>query len=428
VLSTVYEPFALICLFSIKEMLQCKLFVVVRGITIIYTTNMKRFLICSVVFLTGIIISIDIRGVVSMWKPYGLQLHTPAVSYIQPLDIPLGGLAWSKEGDIFLQAFLINPETGEIVASQKINRDRIVYKGTVLYELASFRTHIHAPDSGKYLLRVELQDAKGTLHCQCERALNVSAQAPVTEFRMFSTSHLVALSIICLLVLGIFWITRNNRLSSQTKTLIAFCMIVIMLLNEVVYHLYWQHIGAWSVSTALMIQMCGLSIVLLPWIFIVKPGKLGIILFELVYYWGLGGAMQALLTPDIGLLGFPSYKFFSFFISHALIILLTVYASRTLPYKITAKSMVRVIVISNIILVFIYFINKAIALLPPYEVGNYFVLMYPPVTGSLVDVFVQIFGPSPWYFIGFELMGLVVFSILTLPWYIGKVKKNNSTL
>jgi len=67
--------------------------------------------------------------------------------------------------------------------------------------------------------------------------------------------------------------------------------------------------------------------------------------------------------------------------------------------------------------------NHLLVLLPPYEVGNYFVLNYPPVTGSLVDLFVQLFGPSPWYFIGFELMALVVFGILVLPWYLCKVKK-----
>lgn len=389
---------------------------------------MRRISIITTVLLTSFIVFLDVRGLVSMWKPYGLQVHTPTASYIQPLDIPLGGLAWAKEGAITLQVSLLNPDTHEVLVTQSIQRDRVMYKGRLLYELASFRSHIQAPTAGPYLLRFELRDASGVLRSQTERGLTVSAHAPDTEFRMFSASHLTALAIILILTAGLFWVAGRKGLSANVKSLLPFGMYTLMLANEVVYHIYWQNVGAWSVSTALMIQMCGLSILLLPWVFIGKPGKISQVMFEIVYFWGLGGAMQALLTPDIGLLGFPSYKFFSFFISHGLIVLLTVYAAVTVPYKITIKSLVRVMILSNVVVFCIYFINKALVVLPPYEVGNYFVLSYPPVTGSLVDVFVGIFGPSPWYFIGFELMGLAVFCILTLPWYLYKVKKTHDTL
>jgi hypothetical protein len=34
----------------------------------------------------------------------------------------------------------------------------------------------------------------------------------------------------------------------------------------------------------------------------------------------LAGAMQAVLTPDLGASGFPSYRYFSFFVSHGFIV------------------------------------------------------------------------------------------------------------
>ena len=55
-------------------------------------------------------------------------------------------------------------------------------------------------------------------------------------------------------------------------------------------------------------------------------------------------------------------------------------------------------------------------LIPPYDAGNYFVLAYPPPTGSVVDLFADIFGPSPRYVAGLELMGVAVFGLLYLPW------------
>jgi hypothetical integral membrane protein (TIGR02206 family) len=377
---------------------------------------MRRVAVGIAIVLTALIIILDIRGLLSMWKPVGLQVHTPSPQYIQPLEIPLGGLAWIKDGNPVLQASLLKEGSGEVLAVQTIYRDRVMYKGQLLYELAGFRSRITAPESGRYLLRIVLLDASGLSRAQVERSLTVSAAAPDTEFRMFSISHLIALAVLFLLAITVYVLGRSKNVSQEIKLFLAVVMFTIMLVNEVVYHIYWQSVGAWSVSTALMIQMCGLSILLLPWVFMLKPGAFSQVLFEVVYFWGLGGALQALLTPDIGLLGFPSYKYFSFFISHGLIILLVIYASVSLPYKISLKSLVRVMILSNVVVLCVYFINMALVFLPPYEVGNYFVLSYPPVTGSLVDLFVTWFGPSPWYFIGFELMALVVFTILVLPW------------
>ncbi|MCA1949320.1 MAG: TIGR02206 family membrane protein [Treponema sp.] len=385
---------------------------------------MKRITVTVTVVLTAFIILMDIRGLLVMWKPYGLQLHTPPRTELQR-NIPLGGLAWAQQGSVSLRAALIDPASGNAVAEINLVRDRVEYKGKVLYELASFRAHIQAPAAGTYLLRVELLDETSVPRAKIERTISVLDNTPDREFRMFSPSHFAALAVLFVLCLGLFWLCRSVSLTPNAKEWLAFVMYTLMLTNEAVYHVYWQSTGAWSVSTALMFHMCGLSILLLPWLFIVKPGRFGHILFEMMYFWGLGGALQALLTPDIGLLGYPSFKYFSFFISHGFIILLTLYASLTLPYRITVKSLIRVIGISNLIIFIIYIINKLVVFLPPYEVGNYFVLSYPPLTGSLVDVFVALFGPSPWYFIGFELMGLVVFGILTVPWYIGKVKKHD---
>jgi uncharacterized membrane protein YwaF len=47
----------------------------------------------------------------------------------------------------------------------------------------------------------------------------------------------------------------------------------------------------------------------------------------------------------------------------------------------------------------------------------------PPPDGSIIDFFVEIFGPSPWYIIGLEIMGLVVFALLCVPFIF--IKKKN---
>ena len=90
---------------------------------------------------------------------------------------------------------------------------------------------------------------------------------------------------------------------------------------------------------------------------------------------------------------------------------------------ITLRSFLRALVFTNIVLIPMYGIDQLIGLIPPYDPGNYFVLGYPPPTGSIVDVFADIFGPSPRYVAGLELMGLAVFLVLYVPWPLARLAR-----
>ena len=191
-----------------------------------------------------------------------------------------------------------------------------------------------------------------------------------------------------------------------------------MWLNELAYQSYWMAVGGWSQSVSLMIQMCGLSIVFLPVCLFMKDGPRRTWLADVLYFWGIAGAAQAILTPDIGASGFPSYRYFSFFISHGLIIAAVVALFASGAARITKRSLARCLIVSNLVLIPDYAIDRLLALIPPYIPGNYFALGYPPPTGSPIDLMVSIFGPSPRYIVGLELMGIVVFLVLWLPWAI----------
>jgi hypothetical integral membrane protein (TIGR02206 family) len=200
-------------------------------------------------------------------------------------------------------------------------------------------------------------------------------------------------------------------------------MSVVLWVNELAYQLYWFLVGGWSAATALMLQMCGLSILLLPVMLFSENPRIRQLLFDLLYFWGIGGALQALIAPDIGSSGFPAYRYFSFFISHGLIIASTVVMAMAGGLRITIRSFLRALVVTNLLLVPAYGIDQLLRLIPPYDPGNYFVLGYPPPTGSIVDLFAEIFGPSPRYVVGLELMGLAVFGILYLPWPIARLAR-----
>jgi hypothetical integral membrane protein (TIGR02206 family) len=140
-----------------------------------------------------------------------------------------------------------------------------------------------------------------------------------------------------------------------------------------------------------------------------------------VFFWGVGGATQALLTPDIGVYGFPHYRFFQFLISHGSIVSACLYATFIFGYRPRLKSIWRAFVALNIYMVFIAAFNTITR-------GNYLFICQKPATASLMDYL----GPWPWYIVPLEGLGIVIFFIVYIPFaikdYLNKPKVENSSV
>lgn len=130
-------------------------------------------------------------------------------------------------------------------------------------------------------------------------------------------------------------------------------------------------------------------------------------IYEFCYFLGIGGALQALLTPDLGLYGFPHFRFFQTYISHGLIISAAIYMTVVEGFRPTWKSLLRVALWINVYMVVVFVINMLIGS------NNLFVAHKPP-TASLLDLL----SPWPWYILWMEAIGLVVCLILYLPFAI----------
>ncbi|MCX7655382.1 MAG: TIGR02206 family membrane protein [Treponemataceae bacterium] len=351
-------------------------------------------------------------------SPAKLKVVVPQEKDRYAKTVPLYGQGWNREGNrrFFLEIYSLQQGNGALWKRIPLIPERTKKPDGSILELSTFRDSVEVPHEEAYRFSFILEDERARLLDRTDRFIYVADSSRLMPFVLFGSTHLVTLFIVLICAGGIPWLVYTISWLRPYQKPIARALVFLMLINEVIYHIYWQQLGAWSVSTALMFHMCGISILLLPWLFELSQGRLQQWLFELLYFWGIGGALQALLTPDIGYLGFPSYKFFSFFISHGLIITLSLYAAVFLPYRIRLSSVGRVFFISNSIVLGIYGLNYFLKWLPPYEVGNYFVLSYPPPTGSVIDLFEQWFGPSPRYILGLELMGLIVFLLMVIPW------------
>jgi hypothetical integral membrane protein (TIGR02206 family) len=126
--------------------------------------------------------------------------------------------------------------------------------------------------------------------------------------------------------------------------------------------------------------------------------------YEFCYFLGVGGAIQALLTPDAGRYGFPHVRFFTTFISHALLFSAPLYMTLVEGYRPEPLSIARVVLELLALVVVVGLINRRLG-------SNYMFLMRPPDTPSLIDKL----GPWPWYLLALFAMALAIIVALYLP-------------
>ena len=89
------------------------------------------------------------------------------------------------------------------------------------------------------------------------------------------------------------WVLGAGRAISLVLALDAAAFIAVPLTR-----------GSWSVSTSLPLALCNLAL-LVAAVACWKPSWH--LAAELTYFWGLAGAMQAVVTPDLGA-GFPHWS------------------------------------------------------------------------------------------------------------------------
>ncbi len=221
-----------------------------------------------------------------------------------------------------------------------------------------------------------------------------------SPFTFLGGEHLLAMA--SLIVLNIALLGLRNS-SPVLKKRAALILALILWANEIGWHLWKASVGQWDLQTMLPLHVCSILVWLGGWMLV----KRNYAIYEYMYLLGIGGALQAVITPDLGIYGYPHYRFFQTFISHGLIITAAVYMTTVEGFRPTWGSIKRVIIGGNIYMLVVTGINWLVG-------GNYLYTMHKPETASLFDIM-----PAwPWYLLIAELIGLVTFLLLYLPFII----------
>jgi len=221
-----------------------------------------------------------------------------------------------------------------------------------------------------------------------------------SPFTLMGREHLLAMAILVALNIALLQL-RNSSPALRKQT--ALIMALVLWANEIGWHVWNASIGKWDLQTMLPLHVCSILVWLGGWMLVRRDKTI----YEYMYFLGIGGALQAILTPDLGIYGYPHYRFFQTFISHGLIVTAAIYMTTVEGFRPTWGSMKRVIIGGNIYMLIVTGINWLVG-------GNYMFTMHKPETASLFDIM-----PAwPWYLLVVQLIGLVMFLILYLPFII----------
>ena len=124
---------------------------------------------------------------------------------------------------------------------------------------------------------------------------------------------------------------------------------------------------------------------------------------ELTYFWGLAGALQAVVTPDLTA-GFPQLEFFEFVVGHLGVVIAALYLVVGLRLQPRPGSVKRVFAVTAAYTAFVGWFDWLTG-------SNYMFLAAIPATGSLLSVL----GPWPWYILSAAGVALVLFWLLDAP-------------
>jgi hypothetical integral membrane protein (TIGR02206 family) len=213
---------------------------------------------------------------------------------------------------------------------------------------------------------------------------------PRPIFVLFGPAHLAVLALSLLVPLALALLARK---SPPLDRPIRLALAAILAGGWLCWYALFGLRGWLTLGNCLPLNLCDWAAVALIAALLTR----GQFAYELGYFWGLGGTLQGLLTPDIAY-GFPDPQFIFFSINHAGIMTALLYLTWTGMRPVLA-SLPRVVAAT--------LGYAVVAGAADYALGvNYGFLKAKPTNASVMDFL----SPWPWYVP--ELVGIGVLSLL----------------
>jgi hypothetical integral membrane protein (TIGR02206 family) len=212
-----------------------------------------------------------------------------------------------------------------------------------------------------------------------------------------SLEHLVPLALLAVAAAALC--TAARRAPGRWTGIVAAIIATGIVITELSWQPYVLANHTWSAALSLPVQLCDVGGFVAAAALVWRQA----VLVEVAYFWGLGGTVQALLTPDLRD-HFPAFPYLQFYATHDLVVLAALFLVVGLRLQPRPGAVRRVFLIT---LTF----AAVIGLIDLGSGGNYLYLRQVPAEGSLLSVM----GPWPWYIAVGALLTLIVLTVLDAP-------------
>lgn len=219
-------------------------------------------------------------------------------------------------------------------------------------------------------------------------------------FSAYGPQHFIPLLIIFTLgLISILWSKYKLNKSEQ--------LYLIFIISLVPFAGYFTNLifpiieGDFSLKEDLPIHICRFIAVSCPFVIWFKNR----FWMGIFYFWILAGTINANITPDVEF-GFPHWSYFNYWMVHSFLIIIPIYYVVIFRLNIQFKDIKNAFWVANGFLVITFFLNLALD-------SNYMYSKAKPDSSSILDYM----GPWPIYLISTQLLALILFTLLYLPFY-----------
>ena len=231
------------------------------------------------------------------------------------------------------------------------------------------------------------------------------------EFHAWGPSHLTVVFLTIGLPFLLALIVHRTKWRVLERS-ICFAISALLLINYVAYVIVSRQLGVDHWYKVLPLQLCDWAMAVI----IVALWTGNRRWLEVAYFWGIGGSLQAIITPNLRF-GFPDLRFISFFVAHSGIIIGIVFLMLIYGFRPRGIGVLRTFAWTEV-----YFVVAFTTDLLTGE--NYGFLLHKPEAASLLSF---LSDSRPLYLLEFHGLAFLFFYALYAPFAIVDFVRKQAT-
>lgn len=201
----------------------------------------------------------------------------------------------------------------------------------------------------------------------------------------------------------LFWATARQPGREGYRKAVRFGLAGLLLLNWIGFEMIQAAAGQFTLINVLPMQLCDWAMIAVMAALVTR--RRGV--YEVAYFWAMAGTLQAVITPNLDE-GFPSARFFDFFIDHCGIVIGVLILTLVEGLRPRPASIMRAILWTEVYFVVALIVNAVTG-------ADYGFISQPPEAKSLLS---YLSSNHVMYLVEMHLLEVVFYLILYVPFLV----------